>query len=60
MLVDDHAMIRHGMAMLINMEADLEVSCEAGDGPEAIEIIKKNIKENIPIDILILDRKSVV
>ncbi|MBY0498386.1 MAG: response regulator transcription factor [Nitrosomonas sp.] len=55
MLVDDHAMIRHGMAMLINMEADMEVTCEAGDGPEAIEIIKKNIKENIPIDILILD-----
>lgn len=51
MLVDDHAMIRHGMAMLINMETDMEVSCEAGDGPEAIEIIKKNIS----IDILILD-----
>ncbi len=51
MLVDDHAMIRHGMAMLINMETDMEVSCEAGDGPEAIDIIRRNIS----IDILILD-----
>ena len=51
MLVDDHAMIRHGMAMLINIEADMEVTCEAGDGPEAIEVLKKNY----PIDILILD-----
>lgn len=51
MLVDDHAMIRHGMAMLINMEADMEVTCEAGDGLEAIEVVK----ENFPIDIMILD-----
>ncbi|MCE7915670.1 MAG: DNA-binding response regulator [Nitrosomonas sp. PRO4] len=51
MLVDDHAMIRHGMAMLINMEADMEVTCEAGDGPEAMEVLKKNF----PIDLLILD-----
>lgn len=51
MIVDDHAMIRHGMAMLINMEADMEVACEAGDGPEAIEVLQKNA----PVDILILD-----
>ena len=36
MLVDDHAMLRHGVAMLINAEADLEVSSEAEDGGEAI------------------------
>ena len=51
MIVDDHAMIRHGMAMLINMEADMEVVCEAGDGPEALEVLQKNA----PVDILILD-----
>ncbi len=36
MLVDDHAMLRHGMAMLINAESDLEVFSEAEDGGEAI------------------------
>ena len=41
MLVDDHAMLRHGLAMLINMEPDMEVFAEAGDGTEALEIIKK-------------------
>lgn len=51
MLVDDHAMIRHGMAMLINMESDMEVVCEAGDGPEVNEVLKKNF----PVDILLLD-----
>ncbi len=51
MLVDDHAMLRHGMAMLINMESDMEVFAEAGDGTEALEILKKNQS----IDIVLLD-----
>lgn len=41
MLIDDHAMLRHGMAMLINMEPDMEVVAEAGDGNEAITYLKK-------------------
>jgi DNA-binding NarL/FixJ family response regulator len=40
MLVDDHAMLRHGMAMLINLEPDMEVFAEAGDGDEALAILK--------------------
>lgn len=50
MIVDDHEMIRHGMAMLINMEPDLEVCCDAGDGPEVLDVIKKN-----SVDVLLLD-----
>ncbi|SOD19193.1 response regulator [Nitrosomonas ureae] len=51
MLVDDHAMLRHGMAMMINMESDMEVIAEAGDGNEALAILKKNE----PVDIVLLD-----
>lgn len=40
MLVDDHAMLRHGMAMLINLEPDMEVVAEAGDGEEALATLK--------------------
>ena len=40
MLVDDHAMLRHGMAMLINLEPDMEVFAEAGGGDEALAILK--------------------
>ncbi len=40
MLVDDHPMLRHGMAMLINLEADMEVFAEAGDGEEALATLK--------------------
>lgn len=51
MLIDDHAMLRHGMAMLINMEPDMEVVAEAGDGNEAITYLKKNP----PPDLISLD-----
>lgn len=51
MLVDDHVMLRQGMATLINMEADLEVYAEAGDGNEALAALKKNDF----IDIVLLD-----
>lgn len=36
MLVDDHAMVRQGMAMLINAEHDMEVCCEAEDVGDAM------------------------
>ena len=51
MLVDDHAMLRHGIAMMINLESDMEVVAEAGDGAEALAILKKNT----PVDIVLLD-----
>lgn len=44
-------MLRHGMAMLINMEPDMEVFSEADDGGEALAILKKNRD----IDIVLLD-----
>jgi DNA-binding NarL/FixJ family response regulator len=40
MLVDDHPLMRQGMAMLINLESDMEVFAEAGDGEEAMATLK--------------------
>jgi len=37
MLVDDHALLRTGVANIINQEPDLQVVAEAGDGAEAID-----------------------
>ncbi|SER66246.1 DNA-binding response regulator, NarL/FixJ family, contains REC and HTH domains [Nitrosomonas sp. Nm51] len=51
LLVDDHPMMRHGMAMLINMEPDLEVFAQAGDGEEALAILRSGQH----IDIVLLD-----
>ena len=51
MLVDDHAMLRHGMSMVINMEPDMEVFAEADDGSEALALLRKDDA----IDIVLLD-----
>src|ERR1700752_5288943 len=37
LLVDDHALLRTGVANIINQESDLEVVAEAGNGVEAID-----------------------
>jgi two-component system NarL family response regulator len=36
LLVDDHALLRTGVANIINQEADLQVVAEAGNGEEAL------------------------
>jgi two-component system NarL family response regulator len=41
LLVDDHALLRTGVANIINQEADLQVVAEAGNGVEALEAYDK-------------------
>lgn len=36
LIVDDHPIVRQGIAMLINREADMQVCCEASSADEAI------------------------
>lgn len=36
LIVDDHAVVRQGIAMLVNQEPDLHVCCEASDIPQAL------------------------
>jgi DNA-binding NarL/FixJ family response regulator len=39
LLVDDHPLVREGVANLINQQPDLEVCGEAGNEPQALELI---------------------
>lgn len=50
MIVDDHPIIRQGMAMLINREPDMQACCEAEQIEQAIEANRA-----CPHDIVILD-----
>ncbi len=50
MIVDDHALVREGIAAFLKMSADIEVIGEAADGIEAIEGVKK-----LNPDIVIMD-----
>src|SRR6516225_11980175 len=42
LLVDDHALLRTGVANIINQEPDLRVVAEAGDGVQAIEAYQRH------------------
>jgi DNA-binding NarL/FixJ family response regulator len=37
LLADDHAVVRHGLRLVLDGEPDLEVVAEAGDGAEAVQ-----------------------
>jgi len=50
MIVDDHAILRAGLRMLVNAQADMEVVSEAPDGEKAIQ----EVKEKRP-DVTLLD-----
>ncbi|PCH83531.1 MAG: hypothetical protein COB89_06470 [Piscirickettsiaceae bacterium] len=40
MLVDDHPLLRKGLAQLISLEDHLDVICEASSGEEALQLVK--------------------
>jgi DNA-binding NarL/FixJ family response regulator len=38
LLADDHALVRRGLRLILDAQADLEVVAEAGDGAEAVSL----------------------
>ncbi len=51
LLVDDHPMLRKGVAQLINLEDNLEVIAEASDGDEAIRLAVQYQPDVILLDL---------
>jgi DNA-binding NarL/FixJ family response regulator len=50
LLVDDHELIRAGIAMILRGESDMEVVGECADGADALEWIRRD-----PPDVVLLD-----
>jgi DNA-binding NarL/FixJ family response regulator len=51
LLVDDHPLVREGVANLINQQPDLEVCGAAGDEPQALELIGATQPDVAVVDI---------
>lgn len=51
MLIDDHAILRAGLRMLINSQSDMEVVGEAGDASEALAQAKRTRPEVVVLDL---------
>ena len=50
LLADDHALVRRGVRLILDAEPDFEVVAEAGDGAEAVELLRQ-----LEVDLAVLD-----
>jgi DNA-binding NarL/FixJ family response regulator len=50
LLADDHALVRRGLRLILDAQSDLEVTAEANDGAEAVNLALK-----ADVDLAILD-----
>ncbi len=50
-LVDDHALVRSGLKALLDAEPDLEVTGEAGDGAQGVEIALERHPDVVLMDV---------
>src|SRR5437870_3524474 len=51
LIVDDHAIVRAGLRMLINPQPDMEVVGEAADGPEALRQARATNPDVLTLDL---------
>jgi len=49
-IADDHSMIREGLKQLLELEGDIKVIGEAGDGKQCLDVVRK-----VKPDVLLLD-----
>ena len=58
LLADDHAVLRAGLAALINAQPDMEVAGEAGDGAEALEQAARLRPDVVLLDLTMPNRSG--
>ena len=55
MLIDDHAIVRDGVRLLLEQGEGLQIVDEANDGEEALEKLKTHATDGIMPDVVLLD-----
>jgi DNA-binding NarL/FixJ family response regulator len=58
LLVDDHPMMREGLAQLVNHEPDLQACCQADSAAQALEAVNTNRPDLVLLDISLPDRNG--
>lgn len=51
LIVDDHPIVRQGLAQVINLQPDLQLCCEAGNAEEALTAIRRCRHDLVIVDI---------
>jgi DNA-binding NarL/FixJ family response regulator len=57
-VVDDHSIVRHGLSLLLQREADLNVCSEAGTFDEALAMAREHKPDVMLVDITLKDRSG--
>ena len=52
MIVDDHSMVRRGLATILRVKTDLELVGEASNGQEAVQVCEQTLPEVILMDLV--------
>ena len=52
LIVDDHAVVRHGVAAFLSTQADLLVVAEAGSGAEAVKLAREFAPDVVLLDLI--------
>ena len=55
MIVDDHSVVRIGLAMLINLEIDLTVCAQAESGKESVRMARELKPDVVVMDFVMPD-----
>jgi DNA-binding NarL/FixJ family response regulator len=51
LIADDHKLIREGLKLTLSEYPDMEITCEAADGLETLDLVKKNELDTVILDI---------
>ena len=51
LVADDHPVVRHGIIANVTPQCDMTVIAEAGDGAEALSLIKKQVPDVVLLDL---------
>src|SRR3954467_7658102 len=57
--VDDHALFRRGLEMVLGQETDIEVVGEAGDGAEAVDLASALLPDIVLMDVRMPRRSGI-
>jgi DNA-binding NarL/FixJ family response regulator len=58
-LVDDQTLVRRGIRSLLELAGDIEIAGEAGDGDEAIEVIRRERPDAVLLDVRMPKRSGI-
>ncbi|HYN36845.1 MAG TPA: response regulator transcription factor [Actinomycetota bacterium] len=59
LIVDDHALFRRGLQMVLEGEADIEVVGEASDGTEAVKLAEESTPDVVLMDVRMPKRSGI-